>query len=272
MKWILATVAAVACSTGPLRAQDAGRPQFDVASIKPSASGPESRPLLDGSTFRQNGQIRITSMSLWTIVQLVDVGGPELLMEGGPGWIKSDRFDIVAKGDPGADAQVPMGRIPPRLHAMIDALLQDRCELRTHIEHRTVDVLALVPVDRASPARQLRPASAGCLKPPAQRQADECTPRPGVVSLPAISMDALAISLRFIMNFGDGGRPIENRTGIDGMFDVALDLGSDRIPFGPEGTAMIITALREQLGLALEPARSERDVFVIDHAERPTPD
>ena len=32
----------------------------------------------------------------------------------------------------------------------------------------------------------------------------------------------------------------------------------------------VFTALREQLGLKLEPSRTERDVLVIDRLERPT--
>jgi uncharacterized protein (TIGR03435 family) len=36
--------------------------------------------------------------------------------------------------------------------------------------------------------------------------------------------------------------------------------------------ATIFTAIEEQLGLKLEPARAPRDFIVIDRVERPSPD
>jgi uncharacterized protein (TIGR03435 family) len=58
-----------------------------------------------------------------------------------------------------------------------------------------------------------------------------------------------------------------NRTGLKGEFDVDLEWAptpdSDGVP--------IFTAVREQLGLRLEPASTTLDVVIIERAERPTP-
>jgi uncharacterized protein (TIGR03435 family) len=38
----------------------------------------------------------------------------------------------------------------------------------------------------------------------------------------------------------------------------------------PENALSVFTAVREQLGLRLEPSQTERDVLVIDRLERPS--
>ena len=73
-------------------------------------------------------------------------------------------------------------------------------------------------------------------------------------------------------------RPVEDRTGLTGNFDIDLDwtpdqpLPADAPPLlsaDPNG-AGLFTALREQLGLRLEPAKNSIDIVVVDYAERPT--
>jgi uncharacterized protein (TIGR03435 family) len=274
---LVAAVAVLVLVAAGLRAQGPQPIQFDVASIKLNSSGPEQPPFLDGSTFRQNGQVRITNMSLWTMIQLIYLDDRTMLMDGGPSWIDDDRFDVVARGEPGSDAQVPMGRIPPRLKAMLQALFEDRFKLRTHVERRDIPVYALVPLDRANPAKKLKPGNDDCLKPPEQRTR-ECTYPPGFLASPAMTMDDLAVRLSTVLNMANAGfntrnaigRPVDNRTGIEGRFDVDIDIGGGVRP--PERTAAIITAIREQLGLTVENARGERHVLVIDRAERLLPD
>jgi len=80
------------------------------------------------------------------------------------------------------------------------------------------------------------------------------------------------------------GRPVIDKTGFTGTFDVHLE-------FSPEGTAFagglpgvpgglppgfdtsgpsIFTALQDQLGLKLESQKGPGQVLVIDHAEKPS--
>jgi uncharacterized protein (TIGR03435 family) len=90
-------------------------------------------------------------------------------------------------------------------------------------------------------------------------------------------MSRLATTLSSIAD-----RPVLDRTGEAGVFDVDLTWAELRAgPSGPRapGTPIpppgddvptIFTALREQLGLKLEPARGLVNIIVIDRAERPT--
>ena len=74
------------------------------------------------------------------------------------------------------------------------------------------------------------------------------------------------------------GSPVVDRTGLTGNFDFDLTWGSagdvarDPSIQSPEDLAALFTALREQLGLALEPTRAPYDVLVVDSISRPTPD
>jgi uncharacterized protein (TIGR03435 family) len=64
-------------------------------------------------------------------------------------------------------------------------------------------------------------------------------------------------------------RPVVDQTGLAGPYDWRLRWGGDGSPDQSLPTT-IFTALQEQLGLRLEPARGSVQVVVIDHVERPT--
>jgi len=86
---------------------------------------------------------------------------------------------------------------------------------------------------------------------------------------------------------GRVGRPVVDRTGLTGTFDITLTWTPDQIPQGvagppppgappfpaidPNGPS-IFTAVQEQLGLKLESTKGPVDVVVIDRAEHPTED
>jgi uncharacterized protein (TIGR03435 family) len=98
--------------------------------------------------------------------------------------------------------------------------------------------------------------------------------RPGQATGSGVGMSQLASNLEGVL-----GRAVLDRTNLPGGWDFDLsfiaDLGSalaaDAPPASPDAPS-IFTALREQLGLRIEPQRAPLDVLVIDHAEQPTPD
>ena len=63
------------------------------------------------------------------------------------------------------------------------------------------------------------------------------------------------------------GRPVVDRTGLTGTFDIDLKWSTS----GDDGPS-IFTALQEQIGLRLEPSKGPFEVVVIDKVARPTPD
>jgi uncharacterized protein (TIGR03435 family) len=64
-----------------------------------------------------------------------------------------------------------------------------------------------------------------------------------------------------------------DRTGLAGRYDFVLDL-TPYLPTGgerPDLPGMMLTAIREQLGLKLAATRAPVEVLVIDHVEKPSP-
>ena len=73
------------------------------------------------------------------------------------------------------------------------------------------------------------------------------------------------------------GRIIVDKTNLIGGFDLELEFSPDPSAVGGQPPAVsdtnlpsVFTALEEQLGLKLVPARSPVEVLVIDRVERPT--
>ena len=68
------------------------------------------------------------------------------------------------------------------------------------------------------------------------------------------------------------GRPITDATGLKGKYDFTLSwvIGSGVEVAASDNDAgpSLVEAVREQLGLKLEPKKGTVDVFVIDHVEK----
>jgi len=95
---------------------------------------------------------------------------------------------------------------------------------------------------------------------------------PGAISARGMTLDDFASG---ISTRADVQRVVRNRTALAGKFDLDVeytpDAPGDSQSLPPAGVGLS-TAMKEQLGLRLEPARGPVDVFVIDRVERPTPD
>jgi uncharacterized protein (TIGR03435 family) len=89
--------------------------------------------------------------------------------------------------------------------------------------------------------------------------------------------------VRFLGDFLD--RPVVDKTGLSGTFDLELQFTADRgavpgspapggltVARNPDEIPSIFTAIQEQLGLRLEAGRGMVEVLVVDRVAQPTPD
>jgi bla regulator protein blaR1 len=267
---------------------------FEVASVKANKSG-DNRI---GIGFQPGGGFRATNVPLRELISAA-YGTPQPLpafqITGGPKWIESDRFDIVAKasGDPQPGPNGP----PTVMFAMLRTLLADRFQLILHRETKEMAIYALV-LARADGklGPQLRPAATDCAAlmasargrgapppPPAPGERMPCGMRmfPGNLSGGSSSMVQLTNVLARFVN-----RTVVDRTGLTGNYDLDLQWTPDQMPQGrgdpppgapalpaidPNGPS-IFTAVQEQLGLKLESTKGPVSVVVIDRVEHPTED
>src|SRR5215813_3249186 len=107
------------------------RPTFEVASIRPSSNAPRQAVAAAGST--SGAQFRIAGLTIRDYICMVYI--VKLNQISGPDWITTDRFDIAAT--------LPEGSRPDQVPSMMQALLEDRFELKTHREAKEFSVYAL---------------------------------------------------------------------------------------------------------------------------------
>lgn len=226
--------------------------QFDVASIrKTDAERPQvyTNPF----SFSPGGRFTATNVTLTDLI-VVAYGTRRIQMRGGPPWIDSDRFNVVAQAD-AASGEVKLQEHRP----MIQALLEDRFRLRLHRETQEITVLALIP-GKAPP--NIQPAKEG--------EKNAVVPgNRGQMNFVATPIVGLVNTLANILH-----TPVIDKTGITGFFDFTLDpfaLSEPKTPVTPDDWPdLVLTAVREQLGFKLEKQKASLEFTIIDHAEQPS--
>ena len=127
-----------------LRAQDQGPerlPTFEVASVKENVSG-DSRARVQ---TLPGGRFVATNVLLKGQIADAFLGAQPLALSrvlGGPEWIGSTRYDIIAKAS--SEFQLSPDGPPVDLLLMLRSLLQDRFKLRAHRETRELPIYELV--------------------------------------------------------------------------------------------------------------------------------
>jgi uncharacterized protein (TIGR03435 family) len=246
-------------------------PAFEAATVRPNASGETRRQI----EVLPGGRFNAINMTLWQILSIAyPIDGrfrDEINLTGGPGWINSDRFDIVAKaeGSPQLDTNKPGSTVSDgdrdsveRIRMMLRRFLAERFKLRLHHETRQLPIYELV---RAKDGDTLRPA----LRKAAGDCGQECGSirrmGPDKVAGTSVSMGSVAHTMSDWVQ-----RTVFDKTGIVGPMDFTLTWSPESAP--DSAAPSIFTAVEEQLGLKLVPARGPVDVLVVDAAEKPLPD
>jgi uncharacterized protein (TIGR03435 family) len=259
------------------------KPSFEVASVRPTLS----KRLSEINVEIQPRRFVATMVPLrWLIaVAYGPVGGepknlnsfPIKRIVGGPSWIDSASFDIQAV----TEEDVP----PATMRLMLQRLLEERFGLRLRTEQRNMEAYALL-LDRRDGrlGPQLRPAQVkDCSKLTDQQQVDR---RCGDGASGDTQTMTIAIygSDKDMAAFGEhlGGptganldRPVIDRTGLKGRFDYEVRFSPTAGRLDSVGPALppvpdLFRALRDQLGLKLEPVIAPVDILVVDSAEQPT--
>jgi uncharacterized protein (TIGR03435 family) len=276
---------------------------FDVVSVRPSNSNEawdSNFPLGPGDVYVPNGG-NFTATALPLIVYInfaykVSSNQAQAIQKQLPGWVTTEKYDIIAKTDNHEATKDEM-------RLMMRSLLADRFKLAVHNETQQVPVYALVLVKPGTlgPKLVAHPASEPCDNTPKEPPPDTKTPPlftgaggfpticGGILGLdpsdPALmAFGARNVTIGLIANFltgpGDLGRPVLDRTGLTGKYDFVLEFARDHHPApGDAANAAapldtsgpgIEEALKKQLGLKLASEKGSVDLWIADHVERPT--
>jgi uncharacterized protein (TIGR03435 family) len=263
-------------------------PRFEVVSIKPCMAEPVERTPASGPSPERLVLNCLTVKQLIKPAYIRYVNGRDnpvasIPIMGGPAWIDADRFRIEARAD--GPTSLSMMRGP-----MLQALLEDRFKLKIHQETREAPVYA-VTISRSG--HKLQPAKDGsCISQEELRKNPPPPPVPGQPLPPFVcgalwqtprASGAYHVTLEDLFSqlslYLD--RPIVDKTGIQGTFDVHLDLADelqlpgDRspdppVPIEPGGPVGAIRAALQKLGLNLRSAKGPTKILVIDSVQRPT--
>ena len=254
-----AAALAVAMLGAGLRAQAPAK--FEVASVRPSKPGETQ------VTVIWTGGVTMINVPLRAIVQFAYGINTPSRIAGHPDWTNVERFDIQAKAPDGLTGVEQM-------RPMLQTLLADRFKMVARSEKRELQSYVLVRARPDAPlGPNLKPSKAICAGRGAAPNPDAvpCGPRPGGagrILLVGIPIAQLAPLISLVVQ-----RPVVDRTGIEGLYDVELTF-TPEAPIGSDlanpAAPSLFTALQEQLGLKLDAEREMVDVLVIDKIERPT--
>jgi uncharacterized protein (TIGR03435 family) len=240
------------------------QPAFEVASVKRSHPGPNG---VNGgchgidsvytpgqkASAPSLGRCVITDARLSHLVSIAWGIGSMQMIHSGPDWIAAggERFDVVAK------AEDPAKTTEQQLLTMLQNLLVERFQLKFHREPKETAGFALTIAKNGAKLEASKSED-----PDLSFGKGEVKPAPGQpVSLRARRY-SMAMLVRFLSAFGGQGPGIDE-TGLDGVYDFNLSWDDDAGPTLP-------TALRQQLGLRMEPQKVQVSTFVIDSAQRPS--
>jgi uncharacterized protein (TIGR03435 family) len=239
---------------------EARTPTYDVVSIKPNKSGSGRTSISDN-----NDSFSATNISLKTLlVNAYDVR--DYLISGLTGWANSDRFDVNAKiVDKDTDALKKL--TDEQRNAMLQQVLADRFQMKVHLQTEVLPIYAksgpkitavepIGPDPDADKNRIFKGMSRGNM-------------RVSNTELAAhdVQLDSLAYALS-----GRLSRTVVDKTGLKGKFDLSLTwLPDDEARAAADSSApSLFTALQEQLGLRLQPAKGPVETLVVDHVEKPS--
>ena len=229
------------------------RPAFEVASVRLTSAESPANPPGSGIPVRQinAGNLTYANVAMIEYIELAYELKPYQIAEPHPP-VLVEHYDINARAGsavPGAQTRL-----------MLQTLLEDRFKLRFHLEKREL------------PVYTLRVAKNGPRFPRGDEDGLRLFDRlPEGIRWRNTTLDYLA---GWISNLPSLGRPVLDRTGLTGKYDLLLSLDPVANPTGGKGDIVsaldssVIPAL-QRLGLRLEAEKTPIETMVIEHVERP---
>ncbi len=230
--------------------------KFAVTTIHPSPPGEMFAVVVNGRRFfTKETSVKDLISYAWMVHPNQIVGGPE--------WLESDKFDVMAETD-------HTGRLAqPEARKMVQQLLADRFHLAFHPGRKELSIYALVAANEMPKKLTASPGDANGFGTVGFTMLGEM----------AVKNATMAEFANFLQRYVLD-RPVLDQSAIEGRYDLKLDWTADESQFHGRGAQLpapdraveppdLFTAIHAQLGLRLVPKKDLAPVLVIDRAEKP---
>ena len=262
-------------------------PRFEVVSIRPAdrAQFPpnidEEDPCSSAQLQRKGRTLAATATTVyyliasaynpWKHTAACTYATRWDLLSGGPGWIKSQRYAIQALfPETAVVAETPNPVSDATVQRMFQALLAERFGLVVRQETRDrgvyfieVDESAAEMRERMARSLSARHRNSGLTYGAGIYSAYPTGPDGGRYVSIAFNRQSIAQLALRLSTAAQG--PVFDRTGLPGQFDFVLEYDETGVL-----RPTMVTAIREQLGLRLQPGRAPIDALVIERAVFPS--
>ena len=168
----------------------------------------------------------------------------------GPGWLDRDYYDVIAK------TSAP--RTEDELRRMFQSVLAERFGVSVHSERKEMQAYVLTVDKKGLKMTETAEDGESMIEPQPRRMA---------IALQRTSMAEIATLISRVLQM-----PVVDETHLKGRYEAVFDMTKYAEDMRPaEGTPMdmasvMTTALREEIGLRLEPRKTALEIIVVDHA------
>lgn len=245
--------------TAAIGAQSGSQPtkalQWDVVSVKPMST--DACPAHQGGVGWLKDGLTASCVPASFLVQFAYRLMDQTRIVGLPDWAKdtSHLYAVEARVS-GEDAPVYVKLNGDERFRMLQQVLADRFGMKAHMEARELPAYDLVVAKGGSKLKGPGPNDSGATQWKAQDGKVQWTGAPLANFVFALSNET--------------GRPVVDKTGLTGRYSFTLEFEpAARAGKDESGRPSVFTALEEQLGLKLVPAKEPVDVLVIDSIKQP---
>ena len=229
-------------------------PAFETADVHVTPPGGPSRDV----GFIPGGRFEVRGATMLELISTAWGVGDDARILGGPGWLGTDKFDIIAKA--------PAGTPQTALQPMLQALLADRFKLAVHNDTKPLPIYALIVGKRPLIKESAGPGDAEC----------RMNVVDGVRTYTCRNMTMEGFTQRLSgVAAGYLNHPLMDFTGLKGSYDFALHwtgrnaaLPAKSGDADPPAAISVFEAADKQLGLKIEARQQPLPVLVVDHVNQ----
>jgi uncharacterized protein (TIGR03435 family) len=189
-----------------------------------------------------------------------------------PAWAKDLHFDLEAKVS-ADDAPAFKSATEDEKNAMLRVVLEERFQLKAHEEQRELPIYQLVVAKGGPKLKEADAANAyekginfGGKPAGAGGMSTRIDGNTFVAQFQACGIDRIVPLLTQLAE-----RTVVDKTGLTGKYDITFEVTPNWVKDDAAATApRLLSALPEQLGLRLDPAKGPVTSVIVDHVEEPS--